>query len=224
MDEFKNALHILANREMVTKVNREKLMALGTPIARMNATHIGGKTAEMAKKDDAGGLSRILHLAVGARVMLTCNLWVEQGLVNGAMGIVRAICYEEGVRPPELPLVVFVQFDKYTGPTINGCVPIVPRQAQWHDKRGMRMRRQLPLALAWAVTVHKAQGLTVEKAEINIGPDEFTGGLSYVAFSRTASLQDMVIHPFDYSRISSIHNQPRSKDRAKEEQRLRHLH
>ena len=58
--------------------------------------------------------------------MLISNLWVEAGLVNGAMGIVKAICYSSG-EPPDLPTAVMVSFDLYSGPTLSdGTVPIVP--------------------------------------------------------------------------------------------------
>ena len=48
--------------------------------------------------------------------MLTANLWVEMGLVNGAMGTVTAICYRNDSQPPDLPIAVTVQFDSYSGP------------------------------------------------------------------------------------------------------------
>ena len=56
-------------------------------------------------------------MAITARVMLIANLWVEAGLVNGALGTVVSICYESGV-PPELPLAVMVKFDNYYAPTL----------------------------------------------------------------------------------------------------------
>ena len=52
------------------------------------------------------------------------NLWVEAGLVNGAMGTVKAVCYNSG-GPPHLPTAVMVSFDSYSGPTMHdGTVPI----------------------------------------------------------------------------------------------------
>ena len=47
--------------------------------------------------------------------MLTCNLWVEAGLVNGTIGIVRNIFYCDGSKPPQVPIYTIVCFDNYIG-------------------------------------------------------------------------------------------------------------
>ena len=59
--------------------------------------------------------------------MLISNLWLDAGLVSGAMGTVNAICYRTG-GPPDLPLAVMVKFDNYSGLTFHGLgtVPILP--------------------------------------------------------------------------------------------------
>ena len=59
----------------------------------------------------------VVYLAHTAHVMLIANLWVEVGLVNGALGTAVSICYQDG-GPPNLPVAVMVQFDHYTGPTL----------------------------------------------------------------------------------------------------------
>ena len=62
-----------------------------------------------------------------ARVMLSSNLWVNMGLVNGAMGTIKVICSHNGAASPDLPAAVTVQFDTYSGPTLpDGTVPIAP--------------------------------------------------------------------------------------------------
>ena len=95
--------------------------------------------------------------------MLITNLWVEVGLVNGAVGTVISICYERG-GPPDLPLAVMVKFDDYTGPTLpDQTVPITPVRCTWASSACNYSRLQIPLKLAWAVTIHKAQGLTLDK-------------------------------------------------------------
>ena len=82
--------------------------------------------------DDAGRLEPVICIAHGARVMLSANLWVEVGLVNGALGTVEAICYEGDQQPPDLPIAVTVKFDSYSGPTLpDGTVPITPLRRTW---------------------------------------------------------------------------------------------
>ena len=108
-------------------------------------------------------------LAKSALVMLTSNLWVEVGLVNGAMGTIRSICYENR-GPPDLPVAVMVRFDHYSGPTLHdGTVPITPLCHTWFSSGAQCSCLLLPLKLAWAVTIHKSQGLTLDKVDIDVG-------------------------------------------------------
>ena len=102
--------------------------------------------------------------------MLSPNMWTEQGLVNGSMGTIVAILYRSG-GPPDLPIVVVVRFDKYHGPTWGGerCVPIAPISRSWRTGNREMSRRQLPLRLALSITVHKSQGLTFDRALIDLG-------------------------------------------------------
>ena len=104
--------------------------------------------------------------------MLTSNLWA--GLVNGAIGTVQAICYRTG-GPPDLLIAVIVHFDSYSGPTFpDGTVPIIPLRCCWSSSGGQCSHLQLPLKLAWAVTIHKSQGLTLNKVVIDVGKKEFS--------------------------------------------------
>ena len=98
------------------------------------------------------------------------------GLVNGAMGTIEAICYRNR-GPPDLPIAVMVKFDHYNGPTLHdGTVPIIPIRHTWSNSGVQCSRLQLPLKLAWAVTIHKSQGLTLDKVVINVGKKEFSVG------------------------------------------------
>ena len=80
---------------------------------------------------------------------------------------------------------------------------------------------QLPLKLAWAVTIHKSQGLTLDKVVIDVGKREFSAGLTFVACSRVRQLQDLLFTPaFPYQRLSSLSNSSRLHDRQEEDRRL----
>lgn len=71
--------------------------------------------------------------------------------------------------------------------------------------RGMMERQQYGLRPAFALTIYKVQGQTLEKAFIDIGENsESAHGLTYFAMSRVRRLEDMFLAPFDFNRISSI--------------------
>ena len=78
-----------------------------------------------------GGLESKNFLTIGARVMLSRNLWTEFGLCNGVMGYVYDITYKTRTVPPCLPVAVMVQFDEnYIGPSFIAneprCIPVPP--------------------------------------------------------------------------------------------------
>ena len=217
-------LHLLYTVKAVVEYNISQLRDLNRPIATIKAIHTG-HNASRASSEDAGGLDPVIHLAQMARIMLTANLWIDVGLVNGAVGTVISICYERG-GPPDLPLSVMIKFDKYTGPTLpDGSVPITPIHQTWSNFGTQYSRLQLPLKLAWAVTIHKSQGLTLDKVVIDVGNKEFSSGLTYVACSRVRHLKDLLFtSPFPYDRLSNLSKSLRLQDRLKEDSRLQTIH
>ena len=99
--------------------------------------------------------------------------------------------------------------------------PIVPIRRTWEGKNGTSCSRlQVPVCLAWTITVHKSQGLTLEKANIDIGSKEFAAGLSFVAISRVRSLGDIIFQPFSFERLQRIKKCSRLRERKVEEERL----
>ena len=218
---FTNALHLHPTIEAVVEHNITRLRASGHPVAIIKAVH-SGPNASKASSEDAGGLESIICLAHNARVMLTSNLWVDMGLVNGAMGTVMAICYRSGESPPNLPIAVTVRFDSYRGPTLSdGTVPITPLRRTWSASGGSCSRLQLPLKLAWAVTIHKSQGLTLDKVVVDVGKKEFSAGLTFVACSRVRRLKDLLFDPpFPFQRIANLANSQRLQERLLEDTKL----
>ena len=170
---FEHALHLFTTAAMVADYNATKLRANTQPVAAINAIHSGLRASKIPASD-AGELEPIVYLAHGARVMLTANLWVEVGVVYGAMGTIVAICYDgEDQSPPSLLLAVTVHFDTNTGPTLSDSrVPIIPLHRTWLSSNHQCSRLKLPLKLAWAVTIHKSQGMTLDKVAIDVGKKE----------------------------------------------------
>ncbi|KAL5021540.1 hypothetical protein ScPMuIL_000695 [Solemya velum] len=125
-----------------------------------------------------------LELKIGAQVMLAKNLDIQRGLVNGARGVVTS--FENGQLG--FPIVKFV---------CGECDVIKP--IRWTMKAGGGVylsRKQIPLKLAWAISVHKSQGMTLDCVEISLSR-VFESGQAYVALSRAKSLEGLRVLDFD---------------------------
>lgn len=155
--QFKGAPHLFARKLSVEEHNCRALASPTydsdgnrIPVARIHAIHVGARNASTVSSDQASGLPAKLLLRIGARVMLRMNLALHKGLVNGAMGTVSAIIYDPGVKPPELPFCIRVQFDH-----LQTIVPIFKHRACFMLDGTECIRTQFPLSLAWAITIHK---------------------------------------------------------------------
>ncbi|MFH0852910.1 MAG: PIF1 family DEAD/DEAH box helicase [bacterium] len=115
----------------------------------------------------------ILRLKIGAVVMFVKNNF-SKGYINGTLGKVIGFDEEEGY-----PIVETVQGKK-----------IIATPERWvieDDGRVISSISQVPLRLAWAITVHKSQGMSLDCAEIDLGKT-FEYGMGYVALSRVKTL------------------------------------
>ena len=98
-------------------------------------------------------------------------------------------------------------------------MPISPVDTTWQDG-GTQVRTQLPLRLCWAITMHKSQGQTLDKAVIDLGPKESCTGLTFVCLSRAKRLVDLMVEPMSFERIGNLGNSSTMKARLQEEIRL----
>lgn len=202
--EDESTVNLYTLNVQVEQHNESQLRRLATPVAKIEA-HEQPPSAKECDSNLAGGLEHEIYLSKDARIMLRRNLWTEKGLVNGALGFVREIIYEPECNPSNSkPVVILAQFDKYTGPTINGLVPIAPVTNNFKYKGQSMSRKQFPIQLAYSMSVHKSQGLTLDKALVDIG-NEFCLGISYVALSRTKTWQGLALKTeFDQPRLLGI--------------------
>lgn len=125
-----------------------------------------------------------LILKKGTYVMCISNIDLNLGIANGSTGIVVDFS------PEKLPIV---QFNKNK---------IIIGKKEWKSKNvpGISIF-QIPLILAWGITIHKAQGLTLDKAIIDIGSDIFEAGQMYVALSRIKTLEEVFLKEFDINNL-----------------------
>lgn len=128
--------------------------------------------------DDA--IPKMICLNIGAQVMLKANLDIDAGLANGSRGVVIALTP-----------------DSATVKWRNGTITIVSIYA-WSkdDKEAKMVRTQIPLVLAYSVTIHKAQGVTIDYAVCNLGPSIFCPGQAYVSLSRIRESKGLLLSDF----------------------------
>lgn len=177
-------------------VNFKEMAKIEAPVYTFDSNDdIYGKTQVTkdirAKKLDADCLApRQLRLKVGAQVMLLKN--ASATLVNGSMGIITEIT-DDGH--------IFVDFGPRPGGDINRIRMIEPVEFELYEgSEVVAVRRQIPLRLAWAITIHKCQGLTLDCVYCDLS-SVFERGQVYVALSRSKSLEGLYLRGFDPSKI-----------------------
>ena len=163
-----------------------------------------------------GGLVKKLCLAVGARIMITKNIDVKDGLTNGTQGTVIQF-YPETFENNNQIIAILVQCDSTSSGAQTrqkyrqlarkypNAVPIFRDEVRISiSSRGGNYvsRLQFPLRLAWACTIHKTQGMTLEKAVVSL-KGRFFQGQCYVALSRVSSLAGLFITHFDEEKIKA---------------------
>jgi ATP-dependent DNA helicase PIF1 len=194
---------LFSRRAEVDMINDANLRAIKTPShiykvkTVFNATIPKGNAEDnpdimraVTKLDRDAPYKQQLELKVGTQVMLIYNLDPEKGLVNGSRGVV------EGFTDLDMPLVLFK----------GHSAPMEVDMASWEseDMEGLH-RQQIPLILAYAITIHRCQGATLDSALVDIGPRTFEMGQAYVALSRVKSLECLYIYDLEAQSIKA-HN------------------
>lgn len=164
------------------RINEEALTALPGKLFSL-AAQISGDFSDKAFPADG-----VLQLKIGAQVMFIKNDTEKiRRFFNGKIGIVTAI--DEDAVTVTCNAEEPIKVNKHTWENIRY---LVNKQTNAIEEEVMGSFEQFPLRLAWAITIHKSQGLTFEKAVIDAGA-AFAPGQVYVALSRCTSLEGMVL-------------------------------
>lgn len=127
-----------------------------------------------------------VFMKVGANVMCTSNIDIDSGICNGSIGMVVDFI---GGKP-------VVKFS-------NGVIRTISIKYWQSEEYPTLAVGQIPLCLAWAMTIHKIQGATLSMAEMDIGNDIFECGQSYVALSRVKELSGLYLSGFSPDKIKA---------------------
>lgn len=176
-DDEDMAITIATRRDMVDSINESHLNALRTEEHTYTGVIEGDFNIQSLPTD------RELHLKVGAQIVFIKND-PEHRWVNGTIAIIRE-CREDCV-------IVSTSSEKYLQVYYERWTNIkyeYNEKERTVDEVELGAFTQLPLKLAWALTIHKSQGLTFDKVFIDIGKGAFSGGQTYVALSRCRSLE-----------------------------------
>lgn len=147
--------------------------------------------------------SPFLQIKKGCQVMLIKN--INKDLVNGTVGIVTGFSTsntsgkykDSGIVFESLPIV---KFDFADGRILTRVINREVWSIQSSAGEDIASRRQIPLILAWAVTIHKSQGQTIQRLKVDLS-DIFESGQVYTALSRAVSPNTLEITGFDPAKI-----------------------
>ena len=175
-----NAVIITPFRAVAERINAERLAAIGAPMVR----YTGELSGNFAERDVPAPMN--LELKVGALVVFVKN---GDKWHNGSMGIVRSL----GARDITVELlnqsrdVVLVKPEKWQK------IEYTRDENERLVENETGAYKQFPLNLGYAMTIHKAQGKTLDTVIVDISRGAFEHGQTYVALSRTRAAADMHI-------------------------------
>jgi len=201
-----DAVYLYSTTEAAKVRNNKCLVSLDQPLVTFVAEDDYKQLSDRHGKQLLADYTKAeyeMKLCVGAVVLLACNAYFHaHGLSAGARGVVIGFYTfaEKRGKSERLPIVDFLL------PTAARRRLFIKREMfcvtslSARDKEAAT-RRQVPLVLGWAMTIHKAQGMTLDTVVLSLGR-VFTFAMVYVAFSRVRRLQDVFLLSFDASRVS----------------------
>ncbi|CAF4974012.1 unnamed protein product, partial [Rotaria sp. Silwood1] len=196
------SLHLFAKNIQVDAHNEEMIEKICTNIRTFYEVNRNDKEIKQNESKHTKKINKSLRLAKNARVMITKNICVNDGLANGVTG--RIVEFVENNNAHVSHIIIKCDSPKVgrlhrvSCPHCHGRDTIcVIRESdsidqQDFDVRSRKAIKQFPLRLSWAMTIHKAQGITVDQVVIST-KDFFGSGMGYTALSRVRTLEGLFL-------------------------------
>jgi len=188
---------LFSRKDMVNEYNNEKLqelVELGKETKIYQSSFQFGKQVTEESQDflkdlinNQYSIDDHLTLTKGTQVMLNANN-IYEGLANGSRGIIIDFSNDG------YPIVHFLN---------DVIVEIKYKDYKIEDNSDSVVKKQIPLIHAWAITIHKAQGMSLEYLETDIGNSIFEYGQAYVVLSRIKNLEGLSLLNIDYTKIKA---------------------
>ena len=147
-------------------------------------------------------MEKILYLCEGARIVINKNLNADKGIYNAASGTIHKIVFENYEAKY---LIIDLDTSKLTtNESFEKRHRIIVKRHTAKPMDQKHSRTQFPINLAYAMTIHKVQGQTLDKVRIDFGDRRPIYGLATVALSRTKKLDDMLIERLNEKDIKNL--------------------
>jgi len=181
-EEFADTLHLFATNEEANSYNLKRFNLINMTQYDFEAIDITYQETNVLKYSRA---DKLISLKLGARVMLLINLNFEKGLINGSCGTISQIADD----------YILIRFD-------NGVDEKIQRHEFefYKNDKLIASRKQFPLSLAYGITIHKAQGMTLDKLFVDCSKI-FEKGQIYVALSRIRTLNGLFLKNFNPDKV-----------------------
>ena len=192
---FPNALYSTDNTITLTTrnakadlINKSKLLQIDSPAFR----YIGSVNGAFSQNNLPA--DQLLELKVGAQVMFIRND-PNKDYVNGSIGIIYE-CLADSIKieiPSSSDTTKIIEVFPYEWQNIKYIMNESKEDDQKIDIEIVGTYRQLPIKLAWAITIHKSQGKTFDRVFIDLDKGSFAHGQTYVALSRCRYLDGIFL-------------------------------
>lgn len=193
-DETIEPMKLFATNRMVDSVNNKKLDTLSktNKLFKFPIVPVCNNNRLIQQEAKRANISDDLSLCVGTQIMVSYNIYPKDEVVNGTMGVIKEINRVGDT----YDVMIYV----YSTKNIH-LIPYIPFEFQDFDRNNNLktkiLFKYLPLRVAYASSIHKIQGQTIDYAEMDLGKSIFAYGQFYTSISRVKKMGNIKLLDLD---------------------------